>query len=76
MITEICYGTTTESLIRSIDEAAKREKSRSKRSMIIQQKKWKLKLSCPVGNMLKILLDALYAYTECEVSLTFSNGRH
>jgi topoisomerase-4 subunit A len=46
IIREICYGTTTEGLIRSIDEAAK---------------KGKIKI--------EEILDALYGFTECEVSL-------
>lgn len=41
VIREICYGTTTESLIRSIDEAAKKVKSKLMRLMIIQLKTWK-----------------------------------
>ena len=74
VITEICYGTTTESLIRSIDEAAKRGKNQNRSDQRLHSsKRWKLRSNFRAGSYAQELIDALYAYTECEVTLTFPN---
>lgn len=68
-ITEICYGTTTESLIRSIDEAAKRGKIKIDAINDYTSDKVEIEIKLPRGQYAQELIDALYAYTECEVTL-------
>lgn len=70
VITEICYGTTTESLIRSIDEAAKKGKIKIEGINDYTADKVEIEIKLPRGQYAQDLLDALYAYTECEVSLS------
>lgn len=70
VITEICYGTTTESLIRSIDEAAKKGKIKIDAIHDYTADKVEIEIKLPRGQYAQDLLDALYAYTECEVSLS------
>lgn len=69
VITEICYGTTTESLIRSIDEAAKRGKIKIDAINDYTAEKVEIEIKLPRGVYAQELIDALYAYTECEVVL-------
>ncbi len=68
-ITEICYGTTTESLIRSIDDAAKRGKIKIEAINDYTSDKVEIEITLPRGQYAEELINALYAYTECEVSL-------
>ena len=69
VITEICYGTTTESLIRSIDEAAKKGKIKIDSIHDYTSDKIEIEIKLPRGQYAEDLIDALYAYTECEVPL-------
>jgi topoisomerase-4 subunit A len=69
-ITQICYGTTTESLIRSIDEAAKKGKIKIDAINDYTADKVEIEIKLPRGHYAQDLIDSLYAYTECEVSLT------
>lgn len=69
VITEICYSTTTESLIRSIDEAAKKGKIKIEGIHDYTAEKVEIEIKLPRGQYAQDLLDALYAYTECEVTL-------
>ncbi len=69
VIREICYGTTTESLIRSIDEAAKKGKIKIDSINDYTAEKVEIEISLPRGQYAEEILDALYAFTECEVSL-------
>ncbi len=70
VIREICYGTTTESLIRSIDEAAKKGKIKIEEINDYTSKDVEIEIKLPRGQYAEDLLDALYAFTECEVSLS------
>lgn len=70
VISEICYGTTTESLIRSIDEAAKRGKIKIDAINDYTAEKVEIEIKLPRGVYAQELIDALYAYTECEVTLS------
>lgn len=70
VIKEICYGTTTESLIRSIDEAAKRGKIKIESIHDYTAENVEIEIKLPRGQYAEELLNALYAYTECEVSLS------
>lgn len=69
VIREICYGTTTESLIRSIDEAAKKGKIKIEAIDDYTAADVEIEIKLPRGQYANELIDALYAYTECQVSL-------
>lgn len=70
VIREICYGTTTESLIRSIDEAAKKGKIKIEGISDYTAEDVEIEIKLPRGQYAEEILDALYGFTECEVSLT------
>lgn len=70
IIREICYGTTTESLIRSIDEAAKRGKIKIDAINDYTSDQVAIEIKLSRGHYAEELIDALYVYTECEVSLS------
>ncbi len=70
VIREICYGTTTESLIRSIDEAAKKGKIKIEAINDYTAQTVEIEVKLPRGQYAEELLDALYGFTECEVTLT------
>lgn len=70
VITQVCYGTTTESLIRSIDEAAKKGKIKIDEINDYTSEKVEIEIKLPRGQYAQDLLDALYAYTECEVTIS------
>lgn len=69
IIREICYGTTTESLIRSIDEAAKKGKIKIEGISDYTAEKVEIEIKLPRGHYAEEILDALYGFTECEVTL-------
>lgn len=69
VIREICYGTTAESLIRSIDEAAKRGKIKIEEINDYTAREVEIEVKLPRGQYAEEILDALYGFTECEVSL-------
>lgn len=68
-IEEICYGTTTESLIRSIDEAAKRGKIKIDAINDYTASHVEIEIKLPRGQYAANIVDALYAFTDCQVSL-------
>ncbi len=70
VIREICYGTTTESLIRSIDEAAKKGKIKIEGIYDYTAENVEIEVKLPRGQYAEEMLDALYGFTECEVSLS------
>src|SRR3990167_9038894 len=70
IIREICYGTTTESLIRSIDEAAKKGKIKIEAINDYTAKDVEIEIKLPRGQYAEEILDDLYGFTECEVSLS------
>lgn len=69
IIREICYGTTTESLIRSIDDAAKRGKIKIDGINDYTSERIEIEVKLPRGQYAQDLIDALYAFTECEVTI-------
>ena len=69
VIREICYGTTTESLIRSIDEAAKKGKIKIEAINDYTARDVEIEIKLPRGQYAEEMLDALYGFTECEVTL-------
>lgn len=70
VIREICYGTTTETLIRSIEEAAKKGKIKIESINDYTARNVEIEIKLPRGQYAEELIDALYGFTECEVSLT------
>jgi topoisomerase-4 subunit A len=70
VIREICYGTTTESLIRSIDEAAKKGKIKIEAINDYTSRDVEIEIKLARGQYAEDLLDSLYGFTECEVSLS------
>ncbi len=69
VIRDICYGTTTESLIHSIDEAAKRGKLKIESISDYTTEKVEIEIKLPRGQYAEDVLDHLYHYTECQVNL-------
>ncbi len=69
VIREICYGTTTESLIRSIDDAAKKGKIKIEEINDYTAQNVEIEIKLPRGQYAEEILDALYGFTECEVAL-------
>ncbi len=69
VIKEICYGTTTESLIRSIDEAAKKGKIKIEAINDYTAQDVEIEIKLPRGQYAEELIDALYGFTDCEVLL-------
>ncbi len=70
VITEICHGTTTESVIRSIDEAAKRGKIKIDSINDYTAEKIEIEIKLPRGQYADKIIDQLYAFTDCEVSIS------
>lgn len=68
-IREICYGTNTESLIHSIDDAAKKGKIKIDSINDYTAENVYIEIKLPRGQYAKQVIDALYAFTECEVTL-------
>ena len=69
VIRDICYGTTTESLIKSIDEAAKKGTLKIDGIFDYTSDKVEIEIKLARGIYAEDLIDALYHYTECEVTL-------
>ncbi len=69
VIRDICYGTTTESLIRSIDEAAKKGKIKIESIDDYTSKEVEIEIKLPRGQYAEEMLDALYGFTSCEVTV-------
>lgn len=69
IIREICPGTTTESLINSVDEAAKRGKIKIDGIHDYTADKVEIEIKLPRGVYATDILDALYAFTLCQVSI-------
>jgi len=70
VITEICHGTTTESVIRSIDEAAKKGKIKIDSINDYTAEKIEIEIKLPRGQYADKMIDQLYAFTDCEVSIS------
>ena len=69
VIKEICAGTTTESLIRSIDEAAKKGRIKIEAINDYTAEKIEIEITLPRGQYANKTIDLLYAFTDCEVTL-------
>lgn len=69
-ITEICASTTTESVINSIDDAAKKGKLKLESIHDFTAESVNIEIRLPRGQHAPEVKKALYAFTQCEVSLT------
>ena len=69
-IKEIPPTTTTESLIASIEDAARKGKLKVKSINDFTSEDVEIEIRCPPGVDAEKLVDALYAFTDCEVSIT------
>jgi topoisomerase-4 subunit A len=70
VITEIPPSTTTDSLIASIEDATHKGKLKVKSINDFTSENVEIEIKCPAGVDPEQLIDALYAFTDCEVSLT------
>jgi topoisomerase-4 subunit A len=69
VIKEIPPTTTTDSLIASIEDAAGKGKLKVKSVNDFTSEDVEIEIKCPSGVDAEKLVDALYAFTDCEVSI-------
>ncbi len=69
VITEIPPGTTTDSLIGSIEDAAQKGKIKVKSINDFTSEDVEIEIKAPAGVSGEQLIDALYAFTDCEVTI-------
>ncbi|MGH7979626.1 MAG: DNA topoisomerase IV subunit A, partial [Limisphaerales bacterium] len=69
MITEIPPGTTTDSLMASIEDAARKGKLKVRSINDFTSENVEIEIKCPSGVDAEKLVDALYAFTDCEVTI-------
>ncbi|MGB9601377.1 MAG: DNA topoisomerase IV subunit A [Limisphaerales bacterium] len=69
IIKEIPPGTTTESLISSIEDAVKKGKLKVKSINDFTSEEVEIEIKAPPGVEAGQLVEALYAFTQCEVSI-------
>ena len=69
VIKEIPPTTTTDSLIASIEDAVQKGKLKVKSINDFTSETVEIEIKCPAGVDVEKLVDALYAFTDCEVSI-------
>ncbi len=69
-IKEIPPTTTTESLMASIEDAVRKGKLKVKSINDFTSEDVEIEIKCPAGVDAEKLVDALYAFTDCEVNIT------
>ncbi|MFO1488375.1 MAG: DNA topoisomerase IV subunit A [Verrucomicrobiota bacterium] len=69
VIKEIPPTTTTDSLIASIEDATRKGKLKVKSVNDFTSEEVEIEIKCPSGVDPEKLVDALYAFTDCEVSI-------
>jgi topoisomerase-4 subunit A len=69
LITEIPPATTTDSLMASIEDAARKGKLKVKSINDFTSENVEIEIKCPSGVDAEKMVDALYAFTDCEVSI-------
>ncbi len=70
VIKEIPPTTTTDSLISSIEDAVRKGKLKVKSINDFTSEDVEIEIRCPQGVDAEKLVDALYAFTDCEVSIS------
>jgi topoisomerase-4 subunit A len=69
VIKEIPPSTTTDSLITSIEDAARKGKLKVKSINDFTSEEVEIEIKCPQGVEAGKMVDALYAFTDCEVTI-------
>jgi topoisomerase IV subunit A len=69
VITEIPPTTTTDSLIASIEDAVQKGKLKVKSINDFTSESVEIEIKCPAGVDAEKLVDALYAFTDCETTI-------
>jgi topoisomerase-4 subunit A len=69
LIKEIPPTTTTESLIASIEDATRKGKLKVKSIHDFTSEEAEIEVKCPAGVDAEKLVDALYAFTDCETTI-------
>jgi len=69
VITELPPGTTTESLTASIEAAVDKGKLKVKSINDFTSENVEIEIKCPSGVDAEKMVDALYAFTDCEVTI-------
>ena len=70
VIRELPFGSTVESLIQSIEDAAKKGKLKIGSINDFTSERVEIEIELPRGVYAKDVIDALYAFTNCETSIT------
>ena len=70
VVTSLPWGQTTESLIASIEDAISKKKVQVREITDLTSEKVEIELTLSVGAMQDKVTQALYAFTNCEVSLS------
>ncbi len=70
VIREIPFGTTTEQLIGSIEDAARKNKIKIGTISDYTAEKVEIEIKLPRGTYTEEVVDALYAFTDCELSIS------
>ena len=70
VITEIPPTTTTDSLIASIEDATRKGKLKVKSISDFTSENVEIEIKCPAGVDAEKMVDALYAFTDCETAIS------
>ncbi len=70
IIKEIPHTSTTQTLIASIEDAARKGKLKIKSINDFTSEEVEIEVKCPQGVNSEQLIDALYAFTECETTIS------
>jgi topoisomerase-4 subunit A len=68
VVREIPYGTTTEALISSIEDAARKNRVKVASIQDFTAERVEIEIKMPRGVYAADMVDALYAFTDCEMS--------
>jgi len=70
IVREIPFGTTTESLIASVEDAVRKNKVKVASISDYTAEKVEIEIKLPRGVYAGEVVDALYAFTDCEISIS------
>ena len=70
VVREIPYGTTTEALISSIEDAARKNRVKVASIQDFTAERVEIEIKLPRGVYAADVVDALYAFTDCEMSIS------
>ena len=73
LITQLPFGATTESLITSIENAAKKNKIKIAGISDFTAEKVEIEIKLQRGTYTNEVVDALYAFTDCEMSVSVNS---